>query len=151
MKSSKRFLTILWAILVALLLLLFFTTAFDLMSPCSGAEPGRITISEPVVFATSYPSEVYSMTDAEFFKWATKQNEQARAESEDWYKNESQPRWIGYGTATDYERSRRGRYFGTNYEQGSVHTYEKRYLNPNYTSRLLKIVNPFCRPTEKNQ
>ena len=135
----KRFLAILLFTVICTAL------CFTLGSLCDGAEPARITISEPLPpQPTSYPSEVYSMTDAEFFKWATDQNIEARTEWEKWYKT-APPRWINYGVI-DYKQSRRGSYFGSNYEQGSIRHYGRRFLNPDYASRPLTIINPYCRP-----
>lgn len=138
MQSTKRFLAVLLSTSIVGLLLL---------APlCAGAE---LTISGPVPSQmTPYPAEVYSMSDAQFSEWATEQNKKARAQWDNWYENKSRSRWTSYGTTVSYEQSRRGRYFGTNSERGSVKTYEKRYLNPDYTGRSLTIINPFCRPTE---
>ena len=134
----KRFLAVLLFTVVCTVL--FFT----LGSLCNGAEPMRITISEPLP-PTPYPSEVYSMADAEFFQWATDQNDKARAEWGEWYKTAPR-RWISYGVTTDYTQSRRGSYFGTNFERGSIRRFQQRYLNPDYVSRPLTIINPYCRP-----
>lgn len=137
---------------IQLLTILLFITVCAILffargSLCDGAEPMRITISEPLPQPIPYPSVVYKMTDAEFFLWATDQNNKARAGWEKWYRT-APPRWISYGVTTDYKQSRRGSYFGSNYEQGSVRHYQQRYLNPNYYSRPLTIINPYCRPTQ---
>ncbi len=87
---------------------------FAMLVPlCSGAEPLRITISAPP-----------QLTDAEFFVWAIEQNNKTKAEWNKWYMNESKPRWINYGvdTAIDFVRNRRGSFFGSNIERGSVAT-----------------------------
>lgn len=137
--------------LIALIVILLFCVTAQV---CTGAEPLHATISDPV----SRPIEVYTMTSAEFFQWATDQNKQAKAEWDKWYKSESKPRWLSYGFITNFERSRRGRgsnyglshrqgsYFGYSSKRGSSRSYAKRYLNPDYTSRPLMIINPFCLP-----
>lgn len=141
----KRFLT---TLLFAVVLAVLFFSIGGIVSLCCSAEPMHITISEPLPPQfTPYPSKVYKMTDAEFFLWATDQNDKARAEWEKWHRT-APPRWISYGVTIDYERSRRGSYFGTNHERSSVHRYQRRYLNPNYYSQPLTIINPYCRPTQ---
>jgi hypothetical protein len=144
------------------MLVLFMGTLLAL--PCNGAE---LVISDPIpALPLKYPPEVYTMTDGEFYTWATEQNAKARAEWDEWYET-AEPRWLSYD-ATDYERhhnrSQKGRgisyYDGnTGYEQrfvvagrsygtrsGTTRHYQKRYLNPDYVSRPLTIINPYCRP-----
>lgn len=123
----------------------YFTIASALTQPCEGAEPACITISEPLPPQSAfYPSEVYSITDTEFFKWATDQNVKARIKWEEWYKT-APPHWINY-SITDYKQNHHGFYFGSNYKQGSIRHYKRRLLNPDYVSQSLTIINPYCRP-----
>lgn len=114
--------------------------------PCDAAEPLHLTISEPFygTIPAPLPPSVYDMTPDEFYDWATAQNEKASADWEEWHKT-APPRWIGYGV-TDYSRLHRGRYFGSGTENGSIRYYEKRFLNPDYYSRPLTIINPYCQP-----
>jgi len=107
------------------------------------------------------------MTDAEFFLWATDQNDKARAEWEKWRKT-APPRWISY-EMTDYKRHYRDSWSGrgiTGYnfagyehryttsglshgsKHGSTRHYTGRFLNPDYYSRPLTIINPYCQPTQ---
>jgi len=154
----KRFFGIL--LFTAIVGLAYFYIASAFTQLCDGAEIAvevtaeiaqpRLTISDPIpgnMIRLSYPDEVYRMSAGEFYAWATEQNAKARAEWDEWYKT-APPRWISYG-ATDYERSRRGRYFGYNTERGSARYYEKRFLNPDYVSRPLTIINPYCPPRPK--
>lgn len=163
--AMKRFLTILLFTIVCTVLF------FALDSLCNGAEPMHITISEPSSpQSTPYPSVVYKMTDAEFFLWATDQNDKARAEWEEWYKT-APPRWTSC-SVTDYKRQYRDSWRGrgiTGYNQagyehryttsglahgfksGLTRRYTKRFLNPDYYSRPLTIINPYCRPTQPRQ
>jgi len=154
----KRFFGVLLFTVIMGLAYFFIASAFT--QPCNGAEitvevtaevaQPKLTISPPIpgnMVRLSYPDEVYRMTDGEFYAWATEQNVKARAEWDEWYKT-APPRWIGYGV-TDYEQSRRGRYFGSNAERGSVRSYEKRFLNPDYVARPLTIINPYCKPRSK--
>lgn len=151
----KRFFGVLLFTVVIGLAYFFIASAFT--QPCKGAEitvevtaevvKPQLTISDPIpghVVRLSYPDEVYHMSDQEFFNWATEQNAKARAEWDEWYKT-APPRWTSY-SVTDYEQSRRGRYFGSNTEQGSACYYEKRFLNPDYVARPLTIINPYCKP-----
>lgn len=130
---------------LAILLFTIVCTVLTLGSLCNGAEP-RVIISAPMLpQLLPYPSEVYGMTDAEFFQWATDQNGKTRAKWGKWHRT-APPRWIGYGVTISYQQSRRGSYFGTNHERGSVHRYQRQYLNPGYYSRPLTVINPYCRP-----
>jgi len=151
----KRFFGVLLSTIVVGLAFFIVGTAFT--QPCNGAEitvevtaevaQPKLTISPPIpgnMVRPSYPDEVYRMSAGEFYAWATEQNAKARAEWDEWHKT-APPRWISYGV-TDYEQSRRGRYFGTNYEKGSARSYEKRFLNPDYVARPLTIINPYCQP-----
>lgn len=138
--------------------------------PCQGAEPSRLVISKPFYgqLPASYPPEVYDMTDAEFFAWATEQNAKAKAEWDEWYKT-APPRWLSY-SVTSHNHHQRGRwadrgvtgYNYSGYEQrynsagfmygstyGSTRYYEQRFLNPDYVSRPLTIINPYCKPRGK--
>ena len=160
----KRFASILLS--VVLFLIAYFAMSFLLDSLCSGAEPARLTISKPLLpLPTPYPSIVYEMTDAKFFLWATDQNDKARAEWEKWYKT-APPRWISYdGTTIDgYGRSPRcqdrttvtpygvktSSTYGGRYHYHQIRQFfQRRYLNPDYVSRPLTIINPYCRPTQR--
>ncbi len=72
MKKMKRD----WPWLLAILFAALLFTSF--MTMCAdSAEPLRITISDPLP-PTIYPAKVCSMTDAEFFEWATDQNNKTR-------------------------------------------------------------------------
>jgi len=120
-----------------------------LVATKSAISDDKIHISQPIPITwpliLTYPEEVYSMTDAEFFVWATKQNQKAQADGDAWHKTAA-PKWITYGTTTEFQRERRGRFFGSNREWGSYCTYEPRYLNPDYVARPLRIINPYCKP-----
>jgi len=131
----------------------------------------RLTISDPIpgnMVWSSYPDEVYHMSAREFYTWATEQNAKTRVEWDEWHKT-APPRWLSYGV-TDYERhgnSQRtdrgtngygyrhryntsGRMYGSGYGSGygSTRTYAKRFLNPDYVSRPLAIINPYCPPAQ---
>jgi hypothetical protein len=146
---------LLWVIVVIALTVLLTT------QHCEGDEP-KITISANIPMPTAYPPEVYNMTPAEFFKWATDQNEKARIEWDEWFKT-APPRWTtydeeefngwrnepysGYYTRADAYGYRTGSYGGGYGERHYTRTfYKKRYLNPDYVSRPLTIINPFCPP-----
>jgi len=151
----KRFFgVLLFTVIVGLV---YFIVGNAFTQPCNGAEitvevtaevaQPKLTISPPIpgnLVRLSYPDEVCHMSAGEFYAWATEQNAKGRAEWDEWYKT-APPRWISYG-ATDYEQNRRGRYFGSNTERGSVRHYEKRFLNPDYVARPLTIINPYCPP-----
>lgn len=143
-----------------LYILLIGLIVFFAMQRCEGAEP-KITVSDNIPMPTVYPPEVYNMTPAEFFKWATDQNEKARIEWDEWFKT-APPRWTtydeenfnswrnepysGYYTRADAYGYRAGSYGERHYTRTF---YRKRYLNPDYVSRPLTIINPFCPPTKK--
>ena len=127
---------------------------------CDGAE---LTISEPVSGRMSAPTipglpGVYDMTDAEFFAWATHQNAKAKAEWDEWYKT-APPRWISCTVTTVKEHSKgphypadwygtgiQGQQQGFNNFRSIQREYQQFYLNPDYVSRPLTIINPYCRP-----
>jgi hypothetical protein len=129
---------------------------------CNGEEPLQplhLTISEPIqgsiaeTILAGYPPEVYDMTPTEFFKWATDQNDKARAEWDKWYET-APSHWITYDEATSdgwHDGIQLG-YRGSN-GYGERHStqrhYQRRYLNPDYTGRSLTIINPFCQPTKQ--
>lgn len=111
-------------------------------------EPRGISISEPFSGSLAppvYPQAVYSMTPDEFYRWATEQNKRAYEDWERWHKT-AQPRYLTYG-AMDYSYYHNGHYFGTGDVRGSERYYEKRFVNPDYQSRPLTIINPFCPPS----
>lgn len=158
--AMKRFLAVLLAMVI--FAVLFFSIG-GIVSVCTGAEPLRLTISEPLPLPpTPYPSEVYSMTDAEFFKWATDQNDKARAEWDEWYKTAPR-RWTSYDGTTIDGHGQSPRYRdrmtvtprgvksssasgGRYYYHQTRQSFQRRYLNPDYVSRPLTIINPYCRP-----
>jgi hypothetical protein len=147
-----------------LFILLIGLIVFLAMQHCEGAEP-RITISDNIPMPAVYPPRVYNMTPAEFFKWATNQNDKALAEWDEWFKT-APPRWRTYDeekfngwhnepysgsyTRADAYGYRSGFYGGGYGERHYTRTfYTKRYLNPDYVSRPLTIINPYCKPTRK--
>lgn len=140
-------------VFVAFLMLLLIAMLNTLPS-CEAAEPLHLTISADPL-PPPYPPEVYriprgldfGMSPNEFYAWAVKRNAEERAEWDKWHAT-APPRWINYGV-TDYKQSRRGSYFGSNNEQGSVRHSERRFLNPDYRSRPLTIINPYCQPKNK--
>jgi inhibitor of cysteine peptidase len=160
----KRFFGFL--LFTVILAVAYFTIASVFTQPCEGAE---LHISAPLPPQPKpYPAEVYTMTDAEFFKWATEENTKARAEWEEWAKT-APPRWISYDvtdTEHNFRDSWRGRGItGYNYagyehrymtsgqaygsRSSSTRHYTGRYLNPDYYSRPLTIINPYCRPKQQ--
>jgi hypothetical protein len=150
---------------VLILVLLLFATA------C----PAQIivSVSDQVPPPVKYPPEVYKMTDAEFFKWATEYN---KAQADDWKKRKSEiqePEFLtgtetvttteyggsygrlsyGYGYGGGYfARSSYGcgSRYGGSFDGSSVQrtgTYPWRRPNPAYVGPgPLVIVNPYVRP-----
>lgn len=144
-------------IIIGLIVLVIFYGIFTL-----NAVFGEITISDPLNESFSYPAETYKMTDAEFFDWATKFNQQK--EREVTYSDQS--KWLeGTGVRIDgytvpvrvYEPRRRGRLQGHAYRPNrsqrtniTRETYPTRYLNPEYVPPTpLMILNPYCPPTRE--
>jgi len=137
-----------------LCLLSMFALLVFLTQRCVGAESCRICISAPLPAAKplSYPPEVYDMTDEEFFQWATEQNDKERAAWEEWFKT-APPRWISYdafstnswhdGVQPGYRGSR-----GYGERHTTTTRYQRQFLNPDYVSRPLTIINPYCKPTK---
>lgn len=145
--------------------LLFVAFVVVLYAPCRAADVAvnvtaivkpapHLTVSEPFygsLASLSYPAEVYLMTPGEFYIWASEQNARARLDWEEWYKT-APPRRVSYG-AVDYSRHSDGRYPGVHHggtgysnDSESYRSYERRFLNPDYVSRPLTIINPFCPP-----
>jgi len=112
---------------------------------------GQVTISAPV----TYPVEVYNMTDAQFFQWATEYNTVQKVELEK--RPQTEPQYLfGDGLVTDQSWSGRndngfwrpaGDYYGSSNQQTTM--YQRRWHNPYYTGPgPLVIVNPFCKPVK---
>lgn len=119
---------------------------------CDGTEPLHLTISEPFsgILPVPYLPEVYNMTPVEFYKWATNQNAEELAAWEKWYET-APPRWARYdetSTSSGHDGVQPGYRGSRGYgERHSTQThYQRRYLNPDYVSRPLTIINPFCPP-----
>lgn len=112
---------------------------------------GQITVSDPGP-SVKYPVEVYSMTDDQFFQWATKFNVKQRADLEE--RRVTEPQYItGTETSTTGRWSgrtggRRAAIFNVTGNQRTV-TYQQRWLNPQYSGPgPLTIVNPYCKPSK---
>jgi hypothetical protein len=101
--------------------------AFGIFSTkCNGAE---ITITEHAPF--EYPAKVAEMSDADFFQWATRFNEQQVRE----IVRSSEPKWL------HRSRVRVMRGFRV------VEFRPTRYLNPDYfPPSALTVINPYCKP-----
>ena len=132
------------------------------VSTCSA----QIIVSDQLPPPVKYPPKVYTMTDAEFFKWATKYN---KAQLKKWNKQKAaltEPEYIdGAETSItgDYFGGYYGRpYFGYGgygyggygyggyggYLEQTV-TFPRRWPNPRYVSPApLTLVNPYVRPTK---
>ncbi len=109
---------------------------------------GQIVVSDQVPMPIKYPAEVYKMTDAEFFNWATELNKKQVADVEARRKSISEGRY-NYGTQFREEGSLnvyRSNNSRTYIRQETV--YPMQWSNPNYVGPgPLTIVNPYCRPT----
>lgn len=153
--STRRFIVYMFLILLAAFLLSFSPL---IVHYCCGAE---LTISEPLAMVpVAYSNATLDMTPEEFFQWATARNLKAKAEWQEW--RETAPRrWVHYDeTAIDgwhynpHQRSETHTWdvhrTTSSAGQGEAHyrikQYTKRYLNPEYRSRPLLIINPFCPP-----
>lgn len=156
----RRFLGFL--LFTAFIALLYVTACH---AACHAGEPAHLTISEPFhgsLVVPVYPPEVFSMTPREFYAWATQQNAKARADWDEWHKT-APPRWISYDgttfdgysngprhrsrvTATLYGVESRSTYGGYQHHHYTQQSFQKRFLNPDYVSRPLTIINPYCQP-----
>ena len=128
-------------------------------APCYG----QITVSDRLPPPVKYPAEVFKMSDAEFFTWATDFNSRERAAVEGRRAKLVEKEWIeGTETRTttnylDYQGNYGGCGYSScgnyspNYGSSSQTTvqYPKRWKNPLYTGPgPLTIVNPYCRPAK---
>ena len=120
---------------------------------------GEVYISPPVtVFIPApYPTNVKSMTQQEFYVWATQRNKQAEQE---WHQKASNPFYNSLGTLTrsNTNGSNTGAYVtpygatiqpGQSYEKTTVESfdYQNRFVNPDYIAPgPLTIINPFVKP-----
>ncbi len=141
-----------------------------LAAPCYAQ---HITVSDQVPPPVKYPAEVYRMSDAEFFKWASDFNKKQEAEVEARRAKITEDKWIngtetrtsssysnfvsgaygGYGGYGGYNYSCSGYDCngGAQYGASSQTTteYPVRWPNPAYYGPgPLTIVNPYCRPTK---
>ena len=144
-----------------------------LVAPCA-AEEFKIIVSDQVPPPVKYPAEVYKMTDAQFYAWATEYNKKQEADLEVRRSKMTEPQYItGTETRTsqsyvdsysgfygeksygwwDYPRGRGAAFspFSGGAQAGASRqtttTYPRRWLNPLYTGPgPLVIVNPFCKP-----
>ncbi|MFA5344667.1 MAG: hypothetical protein WC315_00095 [Candidatus Omnitrophota bacterium] len=110
---------------------------------------GQVVVSDQVPMPIKYPAEVYKMTDAEFFQWATDFNKKQVADLETRRKQITEPRYY-YGTQVRQEG------LFNNYKANDSRSYSrqttiysKQWSNSNYVGPgPLTIVNPYCRPTK---
>jgi hypothetical protein len=136
----------------------------------ASAGQAQVTTSDRLPPPVSYPPEVYRMTDAQFFEWATERNKGAL---DDWQRRKAaikEPEYIsgsesvvtsdtaGYdnrffgGWWAYPDATRRVPYFAepNDYGESSVHrslTVPRRWPNPRYSSPgPLTLVNPYVRP-----
>jgi len=117
----------------------------------------QITVSDRLPPPVKYPAEVYTMTDAQFYEWATRYN-QAQLDAWDKRKAEiKEPEFIdgvesvdeteytGYGHRSDLYFSRRGH---TGVVTRHSVSFPSRRPNPWYVNPgPLAGVNPYVRPT----
>jgi hypothetical protein len=115
--------------------------AIDLFLVATLAMGTEVTVRDYEPPMIDYPAKVYSMTDAEFHRWATKANRKAE-------KNvvpATYPKWIYDAHYRSYISQTWGRWGGLRGGSGMVET---RTLNPDYTPPTpLHTINPFCPPT----
>lgn len=123
-------------ILIALILAVAGLWVFALRS-----EGGEVTITEHAPF--EYPAEVTGMTDANFFLWATRFNEQRVRE----IIRSSEPKWLySYGIKTRVTHGV-SPVRGVSDMQIVRERYPRRYLNPDYfPPSALTVINPYCKP-----
>jgi hypothetical protein len=101
-----------------------------------------------------YPAEVYKMSDAEFFKWATDFNKKQVTDLETRRANITEDKWInGMTTRTRAEYDYGCSSYGCNSQYGSssreTTSYPVRWSNPSYSGPgPLTTINPYCRPTK---
>ena len=101
------------------------------------AGAAEVTITDPVNEPFVYPAKVTEMSDAEFFKWATKFNKRQERE----IVRSPDPEWLhGYGVRTRVV-------YGVSGMEIVREGYPRRYKNPDYfPSSPLTVVNPYCKP-----
>jgi len=118
----------------------------------------QITVSDRLPPPVKYPAEVYTMTDAQFYEWATKYNQ---AQLDAWDKRKAaikEPEFIhGSESVAETEYAGHGRYrsslyFSQHNDRMSVVTrhssFPSRQRNPWYVNPgPLAGVNPYVRPT----
>ncbi len=133
-----------------------------LAAPCYAQ---RITVSDRLPPPVKYPAEVFKMTDAEFFAWASDFNKREREAVEERRAKITEKEWIE-GTESSTNSSHLDYSYGgysyngygndyynpaTQYGRSSATTIEfpRRWKNPYYNGPgPLTIVNPYCRPTK---
>lgn len=134
--------------LLAVLFCLFTTTVFadDYVKFKDGAI-AKVTKVSPEF---KYPPEVYNMTQEEFARWATEQNQIAHDESYREYVHGSEyiPADV---TDTEYRGQFGYGYGGYVVTKGGTRVitkqYRRNYRNPDYQApKPLLIINPFCPP-----
>ncbi len=131
-------------------------------APCYG----QIKVSDRLPPPVKYPAEVYKMSDADFFAWATDFNKRERAALEERRAKITEKEWIegresdtdssyadyqydNYGYGSDYPRG----YFTPSVQYGrasqKIVEYPRRWKNPAYVGPgPLTIVNPYCPPSK---
>jgi len=122
-----------------------------------GSQPA---VKQESAFPVKYPARTRSMTDREFFKWATDRNAKA---TEAWFNEASlSPQYIttkvrvtktnastraagNSGTTVDGYTALPKRASGTSTHE--TYEYNRRYVNPNHSwPGPLTIINPYVRP-----
>jgi len=115
----------------------------------TNVQASEIHISPPIATTAplimTYPEKVYKMTDAEFYVWATKRNQEAWAVWKLW-RATAPPKWITHGWTLKHKGSQYGEYFGSNRSESSYRLYQPRCLNPDYQTKSLTIINPYVKP-----
>ncbi len=145
-----------------------FVIVLALAAPCYAQ---HITVSDQVPPPVKYPAEVYRMSDAEFFKWASDFNKKQEAEVEARRAKITEDKWITGSesriSASHYDYSTGGSNYGYGYcgygcngygcnsavqygtSSQTTTEYPVRWPNPAYYGPgPLTIVNPYCRPTK---
>jgi hypothetical protein len=155
---QKNFRVIFWAVIL-IVLLTFATVAISLSD---AADQVPTLAPSPVSYGmpAKYPVNVKSMTDKQFFRWATRRN---AAATDAWFseaalspryttgkvlitKGESSTRAIGNSGSTinGYTTLPKNATGSATYE---TREYSHRYNNPNYSwPGPLTIINPYVRP-----
>ena len=140
--------------------------AFILMLLLAAPCYGQIVVSDQLPPPVKYPAEVYRMSDAQFFQWATEFNAKQVADLEVKRAKITESEWLeGSETVTNqdfftvgnrgnFNGYGRSNFYRPNYQYGfsneSSVTIPRRWPNPAYSGPgPLIIVNPYCRPTEK--